>query len=211
MADYDNALKKALRQAEGKGATLQWMRERTAVVKDNISAHDVLRHQGIALKYPGSGHEEQMSCPFHGRDNKPSARVYPEGARSKSHVYCYTCGKTWDVFGLWKAFRGADEMRFSQVVFELEKAFGIIPPEGPSYKEEDIDEGPSDDEREVLNLFELCESRLLETRPNFEKKGYLQIGQVLDKLRFRFDNRSVTATEARSVLHQVQAKILEKT
>lgn len=211
MGDYDDNVHKALRENDRKSATLEWMRQRTQTVKDNISAHDVLRHNGINLKYNGSGHEEQLQCPFHGKDNKPSARVFPDGARSKSHVFCYTCGngKPWDVFALWKKFKGDDEMKFSLVVFELERAFGIIPPDGPS-QTDSVDTGPSDAEREVLSLFEVCERRLLEAKPCFERKGYLQVGQLLDRIRYRFDNRTIPPADASTVLRQVLDKVGEK-
>lgn len=39
------------------------------------------------------GAEEQISCPFHGPDNKPSARYYFES----DTVYCFTCRKSWDI------------------------------------------------------------------------------------------------------------------
>ncbi len=128
--DRDDELHKALKGAERKTAIYEWMKQRSSAVKHNVSAYDVLRHFGTSLKFGGEAHEEQFSCPFHGKDNKPSARVYPDGPRSTSHVWCFTCQKNWDVFGLWRNFMGhGEEIRFGQIIFELERAFGIIPPE----------------------------------------------------------------------------------
>ena len=212
--DHDATLKKALRQGERRNATLDWMRQRSQAVKDSISAHDVLRYHGISLRYSGSGHEEQIQCPFHGKDNKPSARVYPDDARSKSHVFCYTCGngKNWDVFALWRKFKGDEEMKFSQAVYGLENAFGIIPPDPPKAvaSDEEEDEGPTEQEREVFDLFDQAERRLRDSRGSFEREGYLRLGQLLDKVRYRMDNRQVTPEQAEAILRQIFNKISEK-
>jgi len=42
---------------------------------------------------PLAADEVQFSCPFHGRDNKPSARLY----KSTKTCYCWVCKKRWDV------------------------------------------------------------------------------------------------------------------
>jgi hypothetical protein len=36
--------------------------------------------------------EQQISCPFHGPDSKPSARYYPDS----NSMYCFTCKESWD-------------------------------------------------------------------------------------------------------------------
>jgi len=37
--------------------------------------------------------EAQLRCPFHGKDNKPSARYY----RATQSMFCWVCYKSWDV------------------------------------------------------------------------------------------------------------------
>lgn len=37
--------------------------------------------------------EVQFKCPFHGKDNKPSARFY----KSTQSAYCWVCMKRWDI------------------------------------------------------------------------------------------------------------------
>lgn len=208
--DRDQAVQEALQGAERKTAIYEWMRQRSATVKQNVSAHDVLRHFGVSLKFGGSEHEEQLSCPFHGKDNKPSARVYPDAPRSSSHVWCFTCQKSWDVFGLWRNFMGhGDEVRFGTVVFELEKAFGIIPPDAPELINPK-DTGPSEAEKDVDRLFEVCENRLREAKPKYELDKYLTAGQLLDRWRFRWDKRSIDTAELDKLLRTFIDRVGER-
>jgi hypothetical protein len=46
--------------------------------------------------------EEQIHCPFHGVDNKKSARYYKE----TDTIYCWVCKKVWDVFSYVSQKRG---------------------------------------------------------------------------------------------------------
>lgn len=46
--------------------------------------------------------EEQIHCPFHGVDNKKSARYY----KSTDTIYCWVCKKVWDIFSYISQKRG---------------------------------------------------------------------------------------------------------
>ena len=208
--DRDDEIQKAIRGAERKSAIYEWMKQRSQAVRDNISARDVLRHFGVSLKFAGEAHEEQISCPFHGKDNKPSARVYPSGPRSSSHVWCFTCQKNWDVFGLWRNFMGhGEEIKFSTVIFELEKAFGILPPEAPDLLEPK-DTAPTEAERDLERLFEVCENRLREAKPKYECEKFFLAGQLLDKWRYRFDNRTLPVAELDKLLRSFIERVGER-
>lgn len=208
--DRDDELQKALKGAERKTAIYEWMKQRSALVKNNVTAHDVLRHFGTSLKFGGDAHEEQFSCPFHGKDNKPSARVYPSGPRSSSHVWCFTCQKNWDVFGLWRNFAGhGEEIKFGQIIFELERAFGIMPPDAPEMiNQEDL--GPSEAEKDVDQLFQVCENRLREARPKYELTQFVLAGQLLDKWRYRFENRNISVEEVDKLLRVFVERVGER-
>jgi hypothetical protein len=61
---------------------------------------DKLDLANVMLKYnvkfafdPHLADEVQYKCPIHGKDSKPSARLY---AKTKS-CYCWVCRKAWDV------------------------------------------------------------------------------------------------------------------
>ena len=182
-----------------------------ATIHQRVSAHDVLRHGGVDLQGDG---EEQFSCPFHGADNKPSARVYPESARSHSHAWCFVCQERWDVISLWKKFNpGEDSKTFSRVVLEIEQAFGIAPSEMP--REARLDREPSNLSLESFDsVYEAAERRLLGAYEAYQylddMVGYLSASQVLDKIRHRVDSQQMTPRRGEEVLRDLLARIAKK-
>jgi len=203
-------------------AVLDWLDKRKEALVDKVSAHDVLRHFGVSLKFGGSDREEQFPCPFH-NDSNPSAKVYPSSSRRPSHLYCFACGgKGWDIFELYKLFQGSPEMRFGQVLRGLEETFGLESPE-PPYRVEDFDfdqapRGPSEEDLEVQSLLGVCERRLQDSKPYFKLDGFLVVCQCLDRLYYRIEKRlsilpgshEYKASEAKSVIRKILDKIGEK-
>lgn len=63
-------------------------------VIEKVELMKLMLDYGVDFVYsPKGAHEAQYRCPFHGRDNKPSARLYTE---TKS-CWCWKCHKKWDV------------------------------------------------------------------------------------------------------------------
>jgi len=204
MAD---ALDQVLRGNEQQDRWRAWIAERVATIRQSITAHDVLARNGIRLKY--GGREEQISCPFHGRDTKPSARVYEASARSPSHVWCFVCQEHWDVISLWKKFDGRDDLKFAAVLRDIEAAYNIVPPPMP--------DGASDRELEpdpltveVTQMYDACEHRLKNSKRYFEMRDFLKLGIVLDRLTLQLNERRVSNEKAKEVLRQVLDKIGER-
>jgi len=202
--------KEAARQDYAEKARLAWMKLRVERVHSKVSAYDVMRSNGVELKQMSDGQEEQFSCPFHGEDNKPSARIYPESHRSPSHAWCFVCQERWDAISLWAKFNGGEDKKFSQIISEIERAYGLETPEVP--KEAIFDEKARDDEAALerfLKLHAVCESRLLEARAAYEEDmvGYLQVGSVLDKIGYRVDQKTVGVNKGLEVLRQVLDRI----
>src|SRR5574343_824433 len=81
-----------------------WIQERVAAIRATVSAYDVLRKFGVKLHHAGENRIEQFSCPFHGKDTKPSARIYPAGPTGPSHAWCFVCQERWDAITLWRKF-----------------------------------------------------------------------------------------------------------
>lgn len=200
----------AIREKEKNEVFFRWTKERLETLRGNVTAHDVLRHFGVSLRHDGSTQEEQISCPFHGKDNRPSARVYPQTGPSPSGLYCWTCQKRWDIVGLWKMFYGDDQMKFSVALRGLESAFGIIAPDVPEFYEDDFEDN-SERFEEVQYLLRVCESRLLEAKPSFDMTGYLTLGKLLDALYYAIDQDSMSLDgveiRARMVLNKIGEKI----
>lgn len=190
-------------------ALKRWIAQRVAAVSRVVSAGDVLQRNGVQLRY-GGDREEQISCPFHGRDQKPSARLYPEGADRRSHVWCFVCQESWDCIGLWRKF-GSFE-KFGAALRDMERSFGILPPESPfEIDEEKAQASEKESERqEVFRLIDSCERVLIHHKRNFDMIGFLRVGSVLDKLRYQIQTSKVSTSRATEVLRAISARIVDK-
>lgn len=200
----------AREEATSREALRQWTKQRIDNIHEHVTAHDVLRKGGVEFKQGGSDEEEQFSCPFHGVDRKPSARVYPSSSRNHSHAWCFVCQERWDAIGLWRKFYGGEDKSFSRVLTEIEHAYGITPP--PMPKEASIKHEVKNVALESFDaLYESCEHRLKGARETYHKLsdmvGYLSAGQVLDKLRYRVDKRQTTPERGKEILRQLLDRI----
>ena len=198
-----NFKQEAFAENEQRASFRRWIEARAEAVRDSISVYDVLGRNGVILK--GDGREEQISCPFHGADNKPSCRVYPESVRGPSGAWCFVCQERWDAIALWRKYSGS-EIKFTRVLAEMEKAFGILPPESPpplQYEDDPIDP----DMLEVDKLFDLCETRLKGARGSFDMVSYLTIGSILDRLDYQVNEGKTSFVAAKGILNKVKDKI----
>ena len=192
------------RKVEREAAFKAWMQARVAQIRDQISAGDVLSKHGVELRKHGN-QEEQISCPFHGADKKPSARYFPESAQSTSHVWCFVCRERWDVFKLWMKF--TSEEKFGATLSQIERAFGLTPPETSSIPDMEPEYDPLKDT--VDSLFDLCEKSLREYRGVFEMLPALKLGSILDQTRYRLDRGSLNLKQTEERLRMVFDKILK--
>lgn len=207
----DTTFDDSLMETEKNQSFRRWTRQRLDTLRETVTAHDVLRYFGTELKAGGSTAEEQISCPFHGDDRKPSARVYPQHGPSHSGVYCWTCQKRWDIVALWKNFHGDEAMKFTAALRGLEKAFGIVPPDAPEFDIE-ADEPEVDHEKleAVERLLQVCENRLREAKPSFDMRGFLTVGKLLDGLYFAIDNELLPLEDVEARARLVLNKVGEK-
>lgn len=96
------------------------------MVADRIRAEipivQVLYDYGYHVSLTGEDREQQFSCDLHGsgKDQKPSARVYPES----SSFHCFGCGRSRDALTL---VREKENIPFWQAVRLLENRYGLTP------------------------------------------------------------------------------------
>lgn len=201
------AFREAELESEQQQAYKTWITGRIEAIHRRVTAHDVLRRNGIDLKY--GDRVEQFSCPFHGKDNKPSARVYGETNRSPSHVWCFVCQKRWDAIGLWQKFTGF-EGRFSSLLRDIEQVYGIEIPESPQEYQSEYKAQDNTAIDEVLKLLDICDSRMTKSKNAFDMTGYYKISVALDRLRYQIDEHLLKPSEAKVVLQTILEKISVK-
>ncbi len=206
-------LRNALQEDAIHRTRLEWYAQRAQQILRMVSAYDVLRINGVDLS-GSEAKEEQFKCPFHGVDNKPSARIYPESANGPSHAWCFVCQETrWDAIGLWRKFNGGTEIPFGRVLAQMEKAYNLPAIEMPR----EIGGVPVVDTTELEAfeaLFTACENRLKQAKGAYQKLsdmvGYLSASSILDKLRHRVDQKQIKPQRARTTLSQLLERIGEK-
>lgn len=96
-------------------------RERFFKWIDHIKTHVPLTRVAVDLGVVRAeaiiGGEFQLKCPFHGKDDKPSAHVYQDGL-----FHCFTCKRHYNVINFVANYRG---MTFGQAGRWLEKTYSV--------------------------------------------------------------------------------------
>ncbi len=113
-------------------------------VRKEIPIVRVLYDYGYQVDPRAEEYEQQFCCDLHGdgRDNKPSARVYPGGGQ----FFCFACGRSRDVIALVREKEGLD---FWKALRSLENRYGLEPL--PWEPEEDKPATPSQIVEQALN------------------------------------------------------------
>lgn len=91
-------------------------------IREVVPILEVLATYDYRVRVDGGSREQQFQCDLHGsgRDNKPSARVYPES----NSWYCFACDVTRDPIGTVMAKEG---VKFWGAIKLLEQAYGLEP------------------------------------------------------------------------------------
>lgn len=193
------------------GPIADWIKERTAAIREAVRVADVLSENGVPLRYGGS-RSEQIFCPFHPNSKSMAAKYHADGDDDHgAGVYCFVCQKRWDVVGVWREFQGMQAAKFTAVLRAMERAYNLCPPEIPSMEGYEVWDKPGEEEEARLTaLLAACERRLVVGRESFDRKGYLTLGVVLDRLRARMNAGTTSPAEAKAALERVLRKIGEK-
>lgn len=173
-------------------ARKRWYQQRREAIHEQVTVYDVLRLNGIDLKQAADDRQEQISCPFHGKDTNPSARIYPADGDRPSRVWCFVCQeKNWDAIGLWAKFNG---LKYAAALSSLERHFNLETPEAPS----DLGDTPEklDAKAKFRALYGKVETRLISCRVEYklagDRQSYLAASRVLDKVSYRVEQGSMS-------------------
>jgi len=190
-----------------------WYDLRKKAIHEKVGVHDLLRSNGIKFRHTGD-REEQFSCPFHGKDEKPSARAWPSTPQSPSHVWCYVCRERWDVISLWKKYNGGDGKSFHRVLSEIEKHYGITPPPVPEGAFKQAPSGTEQHKLDFERLYQACEGRLIAEREAYvrmdDMNGYLVAGSILDKAAYQITEGLLSYPDGIELMKKLMRKIGER-
>lgn len=166
---------------------------RASMVREHVTIFGVLDLYGV--RHAGEG-TQQIPCPVH-EDSKPSARVYGE----QNTVYCFKCGKVWDVVALVQA---KERTTFEQALTWLERTFTV-----PGITEGLVTRVKTQlRQRQPPNLgtlFEMTERAILDARDRLTLNQFNRALMALDLLGFEFAHQRLTPEEAMEQVKKVLA------
>lgn len=175
-----------------------WIRRRCDAVRQVYTAFDALVEFGHGEMLIDQDTATQTKCPYHGSDNKPSARYYPASGRRPDYLRCYYCKENWDSLNLYLKFRG---VQFMEALRDLERRYKIKVPMKPesSPVEEPKDRSSSAYKSEswsdVPRVLDMLEKKLARIRDQSSLHDYVRFCRVLDRVRWDLDLAKNEQTE----------------
>lgn len=183
----------------------EWVRQRVATIHQHLDAASILTANGVHLRY-GGAQPEQISCPFHGVDRKPSARYHPPEGNSVSGVWCFVCNERWDAIALWGKF-AQYEGPFTGLLRRIEAELHIDTPDvptglnGTTLRQSD---------GRLKAQLQAVEARLLASKKELDLQTYLTLGSALDYLWVLDGHGKVTFAAAQPLVEKVLNKIRDR-
>lgn len=174
-----------------------WIRRRVDAVRKAYTAFDAMTEHGHGDAIPDPDTPSQLSCPYHGPDNRPSARFYPKMGGDHDYVHCYFCKESWDSINLFMKFRG---LPFIDALKDLERRFRIRVPERPDAP--DFEEPPdrssssyvSSAWEDVARIMPILERKLARLRDVASITDYVRFCRVLDAVQWDLDRNDGDST-----------------
>jgi hypothetical protein len=174
-----------------------WIRRRVDAVRKAYTAFDAMQEHGHGEALPDPDTPVQVSCPFHGPDNRPSARFYPRFGGDHDYIHCYYCKESWDSVNLFMKFKG---LSFMEALRDLERRFRIRVPEKPDSPE--LEEPPmrtsskyvSDAWQDVARVLPILERKLRRLRRVAPMTDYVKFCRVLDAVQWDLDRNRGSQT-----------------
>lgn len=101
------------------------------LITEKLNLAEIMLKYNVKFTYdPTLASEVQYRCPFHGEDNKPSARLY----NHTQTCFCWVCHKSWDVVSF---IMEAENLNFNSAINYITKKYHIdisVIPEEPDIK-----------------------------------------------------------------------------
>lgn len=175
------------------------VRARIDNIKNNIHMSDVL---SVLNLLPSSAEGDfQMRCPFHGKDSKPSARIY------RNELFkCFACGASYDVIGFYSEYK---KLNFRDSCYLLEKQFGLKwdGEEIPS-QNKPAEVKPSVRNISFSELVRITEKQLIEKKRDLGLERYSKSLYVLDKAEESENIDMVRTLRSKIGLSDVEKRII---
>lgn len=146
----------------------------------------VMLDYGVQFAFnPKHAIEVQFRCPFHGKDQKPSARLY----RNTQSCYCWFCKKKWDVVSFVQDKEGFSFINALKFIMERYHVDTSSIPDDPEIK---LDPPPkvSDDDIRLISI----RRRLQELRGVIALERYRMLAYTYQMIGF-YRSRDVDVSE----------------
>jgi hypothetical protein len=187
----------------------EWIQRRVAAVRENYTAYQALIEKGVEL--PDDSTPFQVSCPFHGQDNRPSARYYPREGGKHDYLRCFKCRENWDCINLLAKFNG---LRFMDALADLERRYHIKIPKKPDAPEivEPTDRSStyvSDQWQDVPRMLKLLEGKLARLKPKCSFTDFVKFCRVLDVVEWDFNKINKSLPAMSDILKKLLARMDE--
>lgn len=144
-------------------------KERADNIKRHVKLIDVMSDAGHVPEGKPSD-DFQLSCPFHGTDQKASAHVYPD-----EHFHCFTCGRHYDVISYFAEVANTSP---ANAMFLLEKKYSIPKLKGIVY--EKLVEEKETKEFSLSDEFTRIEQMIVRNKLKYGREKFAKMLFVLD-------------------------------
>jgi hypothetical protein len=168
------------------------VKKRVLEVIRSYSSYAALTENGVELIDEAT--DLQIRCPWHGVDERPSARYY---GGSNGNFHCFACKLHLNSVGIYAKFKN---IKFMQALTELERRFNIKP-EGQkiwSEIEKPVDKSGSKYESEswgdLPRLVALLENKLIRVRNNISIVDFVRWCRIVDAVQWDFDHNEEKST-----------------
>lgn len=168
-------------------STDEFFARRIENIKKHVRLIQVIRDQGL-LPYNNSGEDFQMACPFHGKDNHPSAHVY-EGDR----FHCFRCHVSYDVISF---FAEREGLNLNNALYKLEIQYKI--PRLVEQAHEKIEILDKKKEIPFADHWRFVEKKMIQKKQSYGLEKYAKLLYALDE---------AARTEDRELLAKIEGKM----